>query len=175
MRQDFVQFRNVTHLWMVGNDRPQVDGTDEAIFRRFRLLPFTVTIPPDKRDPYLIEKLLRERDGILRWIVAGCLAYRRDGLTPPQGIAAATDDYRKDSNPLLAWSEECCEFDTAASETSAGLHDSYAKWSAEDRYRKKPLSIKSPKWGTALEKRWVCRTSGSPWTAAKFACGVGSG
>jgi len=53
MRQDFESFRNVTKLWMAANDRPRVDGLDEAIWRRVRLIPFEVTIPASERDPAL--------------------------------------------------------------------------------------------------------------------------
>jgi putative DNA primase/helicase len=150
MRQNFESFRNVTHLWMAANDRPQVDGLDEAIWRRIRMLPFTVTIPPEDRDPRLIEKLLRERDGILGWLIDGCLKYRAEGLVPPAGVAAATDEYRSESNPLLAWCEGCCALEAEATTSSEALHGSYLAWCAESRYRGKPLSSKSPKWGAAL-------------------------
>ena len=150
MRQNFESFRNVTHLWMAANDRPQVDGTDEAVWRRIRMVPFAVTIPPEQRDPYLIAKLLQERDGILRWIVDGCLAYRREGLVPPQGVAAATDDYRADSNPLKDWAEACCVLEVRATATSESLHASYANWCGESRYRGKPIPSRSPKWGASL-------------------------
>ena len=33
---------------------------DEAIRRRFYLVPFTVTIPAEERDPALLEKLKTE-------------------------------------------------------------------------------------------------------------------
>jgi putative DNA primase/helicase len=150
MRQNFESFRNVTHLWLAANERPQVDGLDEAIWRRIRMLPFTVTIPADQRDPRLIEKLLHERDGILGWLVDGCLAYQREGLTPPDGVAAATDEYRADSNPLLAWADERCTLDPAAFTASEALHEDYAKWCGEDRYRGKPLSKRSPKFSAGL-------------------------
>jgi putative DNA primase/helicase len=150
MRHDFESFRNVTHLWLAANDKPKVDGLDEAIWRRIRLLPFTVTIPAADRDPRLIEKLLQERDGILWWLVQGCLAYQREGLVPPAGVAAATDDYRSESNPLLAWSEASCTAEADAMTSGEALHGSYVAWCGEDRYRGKPLSIRDRKWGAGL-------------------------
>src|SRR5207249_10580131 len=38
-------------LIIVTNHRPTIRGTDNAIWRRVRLVPFTVTIPPEERDP----------------------------------------------------------------------------------------------------------------------------
>jgi putative DNA primase/helicase len=150
MRQNFESFRNVTHLWLAANECPQVDGLDEAIWRRIRMLPFTVTIPAEQRDPRLIEKLLRERDGILGWLVEGCLAYQREGLSAPDGVAAATAEYRTDSNPLLAWVEENCTLDPELFTTSEDLHFDYTQWCKDDRYRGKPLPKKSSKFAAAL-------------------------
>jgi putative DNA primase/helicase len=45
------------------------------------LVPFTVTIPPEERDPELPDKLLEERKGILVWTVDGCAQWQRTGLT----------------------------------------------------------------------------------------------
>ena len=35
--------------------------------RRLHLVPFNVTIPEERRDRQLTEKLLKERGGILAW------------------------------------------------------------------------------------------------------------
>jgi putative DNA primase/helicase len=51
-----------------------IKGTDHAIWRRVKLVPFTVTIPPEERDPELPDKLLEERAGILAWAVEGALS-----------------------------------------------------------------------------------------------------
>ena len=93
MRQDYESFRNVTKLWMAANDRPQVDGSDEAIWRRVRLISFDVTIPASQRDPGLQTKLFEEeRDGTLGWLIEGCLAYQAEGLNPPADVVANTDE-----------------------------------------------------------------------------------
>jgi len=147
MRQNFESFRNVTKLWMAANDRPQVDGLDEAIWRRLRLIPFTVTIPADKRDPYLISKLLEERDGILAWAVEGCVAWQAEGLTPPAAVMAATEEYREESNPLLDWFESECERDDEAMTPASVLRENYEKWCALTRSRRVP---RGAKWTAAL-------------------------
>ena len=60
MRMDFYQFDPTHQLVMQTNHKPRVTGTDEGIWRRLRLIPFTVTVPPDKRDARLSEKLQAE-------------------------------------------------------------------------------------------------------------------
>ena len=80
MRMDFYTF-NATHkLWIAANTKPKVHGTDNGIWRRMRLVPFEVTIPPEEQDKGLVAKLLAtEASGILAWAVRGCLAWQAEG------------------------------------------------------------------------------------------------
>jgi putative DNA primase/helicase len=79
---------------------------DEAMPRRFHLIPFTVTIPPDERDPDLTEKLKTEWPGILQWMIDGCLDWQKVGLQPPEIVRLATDAYLDAEDALAAWIEE---------------------------------------------------------------------
>ena len=45
-------------LWIFGNSKPAIYGVDYAIWRRIKLIPFTVQFPPGKQDKELKEKLL---------------------------------------------------------------------------------------------------------------------
>src|SRR5262249_3016733 len=72
MRQDFFEFTPEFKLLIAGNHKPGVRSVDEAIRRRFNLIPFTVTIPPHERDEALGDKLQEELPGILAWIIEGC-------------------------------------------------------------------------------------------------------
>ncbi len=80
MRQDFFEFTPQFKLIIAGNHKPGLRTVDEAIRRRFHLVPFTVTIPPEKRDPSLTEKLRQEWPGILEWMIEGALAWQEQGL-----------------------------------------------------------------------------------------------
>ena len=74
MRQDFFEYTPQFTLVIVGNHKPGLRSVDEAMRRRFHLIPFNITIPPGERDPRLGEKLKREWPGILQWCIAGCVA-----------------------------------------------------------------------------------------------------
>jgi putative DNA primase/helicase len=50
MRQDFFEFLPAFKLFIAGNHKPSLRSVDEAIRRRFHLVPFAVTIPADERD-----------------------------------------------------------------------------------------------------------------------------
>jgi putative DNA primase/helicase len=72
MRGDFFDFEPRFKLFIVGNHKPRLDNVDEAMRRRLLLVPFTVQIPPEERDPELPHKLEAEWPAILRWALDGC-------------------------------------------------------------------------------------------------------
>lgn len=94
MREDFWDFPASHKLLFATNRKPRVSGTSEAIGRRLRVVPFTVTVPTSERDVDLPRKLEAEAAGILAWLVAGALSYVRRRLVPPEAVRAATADYR---------------------------------------------------------------------------------
>jgi putative DNA primase/helicase len=61
MRQDFFEFTPIFKLVVAGNHKPGLRSVDEAIRRRFHLVPFTVTIPVEERDETLGEWTVRPR------------------------------------------------------------------------------------------------------------------
>ena len=108
MRQDFFEFTPQFKLLVAGNHKPAIRNVDEAMRRRLHMIPFTVTIPPAKRDQRLQDRLLAERDGILAWAVQGCLEWQRVGLRPPAAVKAATDEYFEAEDALGRWMAEGC-------------------------------------------------------------------
>lgn len=90
-----------THtLFLSGNHKPTVRGDDLGIWRRIRLVPWTVTVDEGDVDRDLPMKLAAERAGILRWAVHGCLEWQRIGLVEPEAVIQATREYREESDVL---------------------------------------------------------------------------
>ena len=115
-------------LWIGTNHRPQIRGVDNAIWRRIRLVPFTVTIPEADQDHALLAKLHAERPGILRWAVEGCLAWQREGLGMPEEVRRATAEYRAEMDALGDFLAERCILDPHASVPASELYDAYVEW-----------------------------------------------
>ena len=128
MRQDFFEFVPQFKLVIAGNHKPGLRSVDEAIRRRFNLVPFSVTIPPVERDPNLRDELKTEWPGILRWLIVGCLTWQRDGLNPPQAVREATAAYLEAEDATGAWLEEACIRDPQAWTTSTELFSSWKSW-----------------------------------------------
>lgn len=128
MRQDFFEFTPQFKLVVAGNHKPAIRNIDEAMRRRFHMVPFTVTIPPAQRDKTLTDRLLAERDGILAWAVDGCLEWQRVGLNPPHAVLAATEEYFQAEDALGRWLDERCERNANHTETSATLYADWKTW-----------------------------------------------
>lgn len=127
MHKDHFEFKPQFKLIVAGNHRPALAGTGEAMRRRLHLVPFDVTIPEDRRDKSLPDKLLAEGDGVLGWMLDGCADWLRMGLAPPAGVRAASDAYLADEDLLGQWLEECC---TVAPSQRSTARDLYANWSS---------------------------------------------
>ena len=128
MRQDFFEYTPQFKPVIVGNHKPAIRNIDEAMKRRMHMIPFTVTIPPERRDSRLTEKLLSERDGILAWAVAGCLAWQREGLKPPASVVSATEEYFEAEDALGRWLEERCVRAPNAKSLTAELFSDWKQW-----------------------------------------------
>ncbi len=115
---------------MPTNHRPIVKGDDHAIWRRLLPVPFlrNFDAPGETNDKARAAKLALELPGILRWCVAGALAYQREGLTAPASVHKAHEDYRADMDLLGDWLNECCETGAEYFEGSARL------WASWERY-----------------------------------------
>lgn len=112
LHSDFVAFTPYFKLTFTGNHKLEIRGTDDGIWRRPLLFPFDVQIPEAERDEKLGDKLFdEERSGILNWMIAGLLDYLEGGLQEPAQVLQATEEYRKDSDPVGDFLATGCEID----------------------------------------------------------------
>jgi putative DNA primase/helicase len=156
MRQDFFTYQPAFKLIIAGNHKPSLRSVDEAIRRRFHLVPFAVTIPEHERDLELTKKLKAEWPGILAWIIQGCVEWQKTGLRPPAAVREATDAYLESEDAIAAWLEERCERDPNAWESSTTIFASWSAWAAaagEYVGSQKQLTQKLEKRGGFVGKR----------------------
>jgi putative DNA primase/helicase len=133
------EFKPEFKIFLAANHKPVIRGTDHAIWRRIRLIPFTVQIPEKEQDKELPGKLKAELPGILNWAIEGCLSWQFEGLTPPQAVQDATQNYRQEMDILAEFLSERCIIAPGASVPAADLYKAYTAW-AEENGEKKPLS-----------------------------------
>ena len=97
---EYFEFVPTFTIWLAANHKPVIKGDDHAMWRRIRLIPFSVTISDDKQDKELPNKLRQEFSGILNWAIAGCLQWQAQGLNPPQDVMEATHEYQAEMDVL---------------------------------------------------------------------------
>jgi putative DNA primase/helicase len=137
-------FKPECKVWLATNHKPEIRGTDKAIWDRPKLIPFKVTIPEAKQDKHLTEKLTRELPGVLAWAVEGCIAWQRDGLGIPEKVKAAVATYKNEMDILGEFIEDCC-IEGADKEALAGdLYAAYKDWGGD---------LSQRKFGRALRER----------------------
>lgn len=125
------EFRPTFTPWIAGNHKPIIKGTDEAIWRRLRLIPFTVTIPHGERDPHLRERLMTEAPGILNWAIRGAEQWMDVGLRPPSEVLLATASYRNEMDTIEPFLESRTIREPRAMTKMSILYQEYKRW-AED-------------------------------------------
>lgn len=98
MRQNFFEFDPQLTLMIAGNVQPSFRGIDAAIRSRVVLVPFSVTIPPERQDRSLEDTLRSEGPEILRWCIEGALEWQRCGLDVPKILLKASQKYFDDED-----------------------------------------------------------------------------
>jgi putative DNA primase/helicase len=131
MRTNFFDFEPTHKLLLAGNNKPALREVDEAMRRRFLIVPFTARIPEKERDFELTEKLLAEAPQILRWMIDGCLQWRQSGLGIPDTVRMASDEYFDAQDTLQQWLDECVKDDPMAFTPSRALFKSWERWCGE--------------------------------------------
>jgi len=150
MRQDFFTFQPQFKLFFVGNHRPRIRTVDEAMRRRFLIVPFDVTLPDNKRIRGFEELLKAEGPGILAWMIDGTKAWlngefaldadrgntsvqvQPPGLLPPESVLAASQEYMEAEDTPGQWFEECAQSKPGGWTLIKLLYRSYTEWTKEN-------------------------------------------
>jgi putative DNA primase/helicase len=161
MHQDFFTYAPQFKLLIAGNHKPAIRNIDEAMRRRMHLIPFTITVPPEKRDPRLTEKLLAERDGILAWALQGCLLWQQQGLKQPASVVQATEEYFEAEDAMGRWLSERCNQGSNFKALTATLFNDWKQWAelageyvgAQRRFSDALLARRFDRWRNSMGVR----------------------
>jgi putative DNA primase/helicase len=149
MREDFWEFSPTHKLMLATNHRPKISETTHAIWRRIKLIPFTVTIPEEEQIKDLPKRLRAEYPGILAWCVRGCLDWKKNGLGVPDDVNNATADYRANEDVLGDFITNECTISSSLSAKASHLYKRYQSWT--EGCGEKTLSQRA--FGLALSER----------------------
>jgi putative DNA primase/helicase len=159
MHKNFFTYKPQFKLTIVGNHKPVLQNVDDAMRRRFNIIPFTRK--PETPDKELESKLRNEWPAILRWMIAGCLDWLENGLVRPESIVTATREYFDDQDLFGQWLAECCDVEPGNRYKSANATALFNSWSVyavaagEDPGKAKRLSANLLRKGLTKKKEGV--------------------
>lgn len=128
LHRGFFDLQPAFKLHIAGNYRPEIPGTDEGIWRRMKLVPWSQHRAEGERDDSLTDKLKAEASGIFTRMVIGLLDWLEQGFCEPEEVTAATAEYREDSDPLARFLSMCVEMDPDSRVQSSRLHEVFVAW-----------------------------------------------
>lgn len=149
------------------NWRPRVNDSSHGMWRRLVVVPFEQTFSGAKIDSQLQEKLIREADGILAWLLEGAdkwfeLNQKLPAL--PSSIAAEVERYRDTSDTLGEFLDLHVVAAVGSEVSGADMYRRFKDWSSdehndhviarrtfEEQLRNRMRLIKKPRAG----KVWV--------------------
>ncbi|WP_226578830.1 phage/plasmid primase, P4 family [Acuticoccus sediminis] len=140
LNEGFIEMKPTFKAVMAGNHKPRATGSDYAVWRRMRLVPWTETLAEEERRPMddLLEEFQAEASGILNWAMEGLLGYLNEGLKPPSGIVEATEEYRAEMDPVGEFLKACVVAKPGNEVEARAFYGAYLAWSEANGMR--PLS-----------------------------------
>ncbi len=133
MKEDFWSFQRTHKFWLSTNHLPQIQGTDEAIWRRIKLIPFRVDLRKATKpiEDYHRIMLKEEGSGILNWLIEGFKDWQANGFIEPKSVIEETKNYRGESDVISKFITECCEESPELIASSSELHAAYKNWGGD--------------------------------------------
>jgi P4 family phage/plasmid primase-like protien len=170
-KQKPIQFMNYAKFIVMANKLPKVSDSSNAWWRRVVLLDFsedfTKLLVPDIELKWLTSE--EERSGILNWMVEGLRRLQvQNDFTKSDEMLNAEREYRRYSDPLACFLEDCCKVQTGLVTPKADLYEAYKEYSEQndfeivsvnafnERLRKIPRVKAETKWidGKSV-KAWI--------------------
>jgi putative DNA primase/helicase len=170
LRCDPFNFMPAFKLWLSTNHIPRIRGTDEGIWRRFRIVPFKEQFRDGQRRDSTLKERLRDPavlSEILSWAVAGCLSWQREGLNEPAAVIAGTEAYRQDCDTLEQFISDECTKESRGEAPVRRFYHVYKNWCHDNGH----MPGSSATLGRQMEAkgyRKVKRESGMVWVGIEF-------
>ena len=155
------EFRPEFKLVEATNHLPKIHGTDVGIWRRIRLVPFTQSIPEEKQDILLPQKLEAELPGILNWALDGLQKWlansqggRRHGLPACAAVDSAVNAYKQDQDRIAAFLADCTEPAEGSTVQASVLFRTYLNWCSENNEK---WRMANKQFGMEVKKHYEIR------------------
>lgn len=139
-------FKPTHTLWLTGNHKPRITGTDAGIWRRIRIVPFTANIPVEKRrdSREILQEFQEDAESILQWAVLGAYLWYKNGLGTCAAVSDATTEYRGEEDIVARFLNTMCILDRKAAVRKDRLYTAWRQWAEDEGER--AAGMKSQRW-----------------------------
>ncbi|MEO6600787.1 MAG: phage/plasmid primase, P4 family [Polyangiaceae bacterium] len=152
------------------NELPGTSDQTEAYWKRFLPIPFNRRFTDAEQDKGLADRILQqEMAGVAAWAVEGARrALRQDGLTVPSSVTARKGEWRKQSDQVALFADDCLEA-IHNGDPRPGTHQvyaSYQRWAQNSGHRggmnagRFEARLRALGW-KAEGGEWVCKLRGN--------------
>lgn len=127
-------FQSCARLLFSCNSIPKNYGDrSEGFYRRLIIMRFNHSVPAEKRDPDLIDKFRMEADGIFLFALEGLkrLMKKQFMFSETEVNKAELQQYREDSDSVLSFVREYCEFNEEYEAGSTEMFNAYKGYCEE--------------------------------------------
>ncbi len=137
LHREYFEFYPIAKIWWAVNHKPIIKDTTHAMWRRIMLIPFKATFDPyqgrGQPPEELKAEMLAELPGILVWAVKGFQLWRENRFREvPKEVQAATESYRRESDVIGRFLDDCCDRDSTAKTKASELYQAYKTWAEEN-------------------------------------------
>ena len=122
-------------LWVRSNHKPTFNIDDAGLKRRIVLIPFRYAIPEKDQQERFEDFLLKEKSGILNWLMEGWLLYQENGLQIPAACRDEMDIYLQENDHLARFIDECCLISCTDRTLLKDFSAAYAHWARQGGYQ----------------------------------------
>lgn len=128
-KPQFKIFINTNHL-------PAVNDMTLFLSGRVFIVPFERHFDENEQDKSLKQEFAKPeaQSAILNWLIEGWRLYKAEGLEAPDAVKAATESYRRESDKIGLFIEECLEAAPDAEVRTSDVYTRYRWWCAENGY-----------------------------------------
>ena len=126
--KDPFSFRPYARLLFSCNDIPKnYSDRSDGFYRRLIIIRFDKSVPANRRDPNLRERIAVERDGILRWALEGLARLMENSyqFSETERTRHEIQRYKVESNSALMFLDECCAIEDGAECVREELFERY--------------------------------------------------
>ena len=128
LNRDYFEFTPQLKLFLSFNNRPVIRDASDGIWRRLLVVPFKEKLAQEDAARVLRAVETVEAPGVLRRLIDGAKDWAAEGLRPPEGVQAATGQYRQDSDPLGMFISEYMEEAPGDSVRAKSLRQAFDYW-----------------------------------------------